>query len=573
MSTQASTFPAGPGDRQQLGQDLAAAVLNLRVLIRRIQGGSRDAAASAAILGLLEQGHRAIAYGQLVATSNADAAQIHRLDPAAARHIDDLVASLDSLADGSATIPAETMCQGMAPHRNTVAYAQAHLHISVSEARRRLTGARLLVAPEPEPPQSGAPHHQASESPRPSYPVLAGAAADGTADVGNLSHLAGRLEGMQPRIAPRSDARNVAAAIEESLVREARTGEPQSCGKALQDWEGFLAEDGSPITDEEIRAKRGMFYRGYRDGSDEFLLRCDPMDSEVLRSFGEAWSNPRSPKLPPVSASTAPRHGPRSATTDDETTNSPSGSPAHCPSGTPAPQWAVPPEMAPQDIPVSQLSCGLPPETAPPDQLDDDPRTSPQLLLDAIIAACAGILSGEEVSETGGMRIKIGVLIGYRSLLGQLEEAGSTAHGRPISAANIRRMACNADLLPAVLGTSGELLDLGRESRSFTKAQRKALALRDRGCTVPGCHRAAATCEAHHVKPWLEGGETSVQNGALLCLFHHLQVHAGLIAMKMIDGVPYLLERSGSPRGDPERNLIWHPELRTAGYTAPLFTE
>ncbi len=197
----------------------------------------------------------------------------------------------------------------------------------------------------------------------------------------------------------------------------------------------------------------------------------------------------------------------------------------------------------------------------------------PQLLLDAVIAACAGVLSGDDVSDTGGMHVKIGVLIGYQSLLGQMEDAGLTAHGRPISAANIRRMACNADLLPAVLATNGELLDLGREARGFNKAQRRALALRDRGCTVPGCHRSAATSEAHHVKPWLEGGETSVKNGALLCLYHHLQVHAGLITMKMIDGVPYLIERAGQPRGAPERNLHWHPELRTSGYTAPLFTD
>ncbi len=135
------------------------------------------------------------------------------------------------------------------------------------------------------------------ENPRPSYPVLAGAASDGTADVGNLSQLAGRLEGMQPRITPRPDARNITTAIEESLVHEARTGEPKSCGKALQDWEGFLADNGSPITDDEILAKRGMFYRGYRDGCDEFLLRCDPIDSEVILAFGEAWSNPRSRKV------------------------------------------------------------------------------------------------------------------------------------------------------------------------------------------------------------------------------------------------------------------------------------
>ncbi|GAA1496503.1 HNH endonuclease signature motif containing protein [Paeniglutamicibacter kerguelensis] len=407
----------------------------------------------------------------------------------------------------------------------------------------------------------------------PSYPVLAGAASDGTADVGNLSHLAGRLEGMQSRITPRPDARNITTAIEETLVHEARTGEPKSCGKAMQDWEEFLADNGSPITDDEILAKRGMFYRGYRDGCDEFLLRCDPLESEVILSFGEAWSNPRSRKMPPGSASTAATRNSPSFATGGDAMLSPSGTPDFCPVGTPAPEWALTPGAAARDMPLSELDCGLPLQWCSLEDAAGDPRSSPQLLLDAVIAACAGVLSGEDVSDTGGMHVKIGVLIGYRSLLGEMEDAGITDHGRPISAANIRRMACNADMLPAVLATNGELLDLGREARGFNKTQRRALALRDRGCTVPGCPRPAATSEAHHVKPWLEGGETSVKNGALLCLYHHLQVHAGLITMKMIDGVPHLVERAGQPRGAPERNLHWYPELRTSGYTSPLFSD
>jgi hypothetical protein len=195
------------------------------------------------------------------------------------------------------------------------------------------------------------------------------------------------------------------------------------------------------------------------------------------------------------------------------------------------------------------------------------------LLLDGLIAAITGALNGTGVPDSGGLPVKIGVLIGYRSLLGQCEDAGITAHGKPISAANIRRLACDADLLPALLGSAGEILDLGRTVRGFTPAQRRAIAIRDRGCVVPGCHRPASTNEYHHVKPWQEGGETSVDNGANTCQHHHLMIHAGLITLKMIDGIPYVVGRAGQPRGDPERNLYWHPELRTAGYTPPMFTD
>ncbi|GAA1496504.1 hypothetical protein GCM10009628_15060 [Paeniglutamicibacter kerguelensis] len=121
MSTQTSTLPSGYAEPRMLGQDMAAAILGLRELMGRLATVPLDAAASAIMLGLLEQGHRAIAYGQLVATFDADAAQIHQLDPASAQQIDDLVADPQSLADGTAYIPPEIMCQGMAPHRNTVA--------------------------------------------------------------------------------------------------------------------------------------------------------------------------------------------------------------------------------------------------------------------------------------------------------------------------------------------------------------------------------------------------------------------------------------------------------------------
>ena len=248
--------------------------------------------------------------------------------------------------------------------------------------------------------------------------------------------------------------------------------------------------------------------------------------------------------------------------------------------GVPAPAWAVAPGTGPATIDSADTANGsaatgttaTPGGTAASWQ-SLDPRSGPQLLLDAIIAAITGTMAGTNLGASGGLPVRIGVLIGYRSLLGHCQDAGITDHGRPVSAANIRRLACDGGLLPAVLGTAGEMLDMGREARLFTPAQRKALAIRDRGCAYPGCHRTAATTEAHHVTPWSEGGETNVDSGCLLCQHHHLMVHAGLITLQMLNGIPYLTARKGQPRGDPERNLHWHPELRTAGYTPPLFTD
>jgi len=102
---------------------------------------------------------------------------------------------------------------------------------------------------------------------------------------------------------------------------------------------------------------------------------------------------------------------------------------------------------------------------------------------------------------------------------------GSTATGTILSPEILRRMCCDAALIPHVLGTAGEDLDLGRVARLFTRAQRRRLWRRDRGCTYPGCTAPAAWCKAHHVIHWADGGATDVDSAALLCQRHHSVVH------------------------------------------------
>jgi len=101
---------------------------------------------------------------------------------------------------------------------------------------------------------------------------------------------------------------------------------------------------------------------------------------------------------------------------------------------------------------------------------------------------------------------------------------GSTAGG-DMSAGEARRLACSARIIPAVLGGESEILDLGRTSRLFSPAQRKALRLRDRRCRATGCDVPATWCEAHHLHPWASGGRTDLDDGILLCSFHHHRAH------------------------------------------------
>ena len=81
-------------------------------------------------------------------------------------------------------------------------------------------------------------------------------------------------------------------------------------------------------------------------------------------------------------------------------------------------------------------------------------------------------------------------------------------------------------LLPLVLGGASQPLDVGRKRRFHTPAMRRALDVRDRECRASGCDIPAAWCEAHHAIPWAEArGPTNVDDGLLLCSFHHHRAH------------------------------------------------
>ena len=127
----------------------------------------------------------------------------------------------------------------------------------------------------------------------------------------------------------------------------------------------------------------------------------------------------------------------------------------------------------------------------------------------------------------GGLAATLMVTISEESLRERSMAAGITEHGTPISAGQLRQLACNAGILPAVLGTKNQILDLGREQRLHTPAQRKALAHRDGGCAFPGCERPPGWCETHHITSWADGGKTTLDNGVLLCGYHHRHVHNG----------------------------------------------
>lgn len=122
-------------------------------------------------------------------------------------------------------------------------------------------------------------------------------------------------------------------------------------------------------------------------------------------------------------------------------------------------------------------------------------------------------------------KAQVVVTIALESLLHGVQGAGLTSTGEVLPPSVVRRMACDGGIIPAVLGGSGEVLELGRSVRWFTPGQKRAIWLRDQGCTFPGCTMPSQWCDAHHVDWWSRGGPTDVSNGALLCQRHHTKVH------------------------------------------------
>ena len=129
-----------------------------------------------------------------------------------------------------------------------------------------------------------------------------------------------------------------------------------------------------------------------------------------------------------------------------------------------------------------------------------------------------------KLPNTGGVSATMVVLIDLDVLLGELEKACVLDTGGKISSGEARRLACEAGIIPVVLGGDSQPLDVGRRSRFYTEAQRIAMLVRDRGCRAEGCDRTTGL-HAHHKILWSLGGNTDLTDGVSLCHWHHNRAH------------------------------------------------
>jgi hypothetical protein len=154
----------------------------------------------------------------------------------------------------------------------------------------------------------------------------------------------------------------------------------------------------------------------------------------------------------------------------------------------------------------------------------DDHRPREQRMGDALVDVCMHALDNGLVPQ----RAHLQVTASLETLLGLPGAPGANMEfSLPISAKAVERIACDCAVTRIILGSDSTVIDVGRAKRTISGPQRKALKVRDCGCTWPGCDRPVSMTEGHHLNHWIHNGPGDLPNLTLLCYRHHWMVHEG----------------------------------------------
>jgi hypothetical protein len=167
-----------------------------------------------------------------------------------------------------------------------------------------------------------------------------------------------------------------------------------------------------------------------------------------------------------------------------------------------------------------------PSEAAGADALLRDPRTTQQIGLDAFVELIRLGDAVDPATVLGQREPAVRVLVTERDLARGIGVAALEGQSSPIGIETAQRHLCQAGVVAVMFDTDGQVINVGREKRLFTRRQRIGIAARDGGCRFVGCPRPPSWCEAHHIEEWhRDRGRTDVADGILLCRHHHLLVH------------------------------------------------
>ncbi|MCS5714228.1 HNH endonuclease [Herbiconiux sp. CPCC 205716] len=202
------------------------------------------------------------------------------------------------------------------------------------------------------------------------------------------------------------------------------------------------------------------------------------------------------------------------------------------------------------------------------DYVTADDRTAAQKNADTITELIARAAGADDMPRINGATTTLNL----HMTLADLEAGRGVGYidglDEPVPASTVAQLRCSSPMAVTLFGDRGEVLFHGKTKRLFTAAQNRALAARDGGCVWPSCDRPPSYCETHHADEWVSDdhppGRTDIDNGVLLCHFHHSHLHKADWKLVMQGGVPHLIP----PRwNDPEQTPI--PTTRRRTITRP----
>jgi hypothetical protein len=379
------------------------------------------------------------------------------------------------------------------------------------------------------------------------YPVIADNLCSGELGIESAEIIASTLTALQGRVGPEDLDR-----VERALVASATgaiTAEtvglpgagirfaPDLLRAQALEWQGRLDPDGTAPTDDATEAKSTLTFGLLRNGL--YPLRADVtpelrgimdtlFDTYLSARSNPARSNParsRTPRFEPTDTLNAPQTGNSAATLDGIDTA----------------------DTNADTEPFSTEPFSSEPFSGDA-RFDGDRRTTGEKRADILRAVFESAARDPNTPSMGGAAPTVMIHVNATDL--------DQGHGvgwidgieAPVSLRRVTEAICTGGAQPVILGKHGDVLYLGDKIRCFTAKQRAAIAARDEGCIIPGCTIPARWSETHHVIPWQNNGPTDIDNGVLLCWFHHHTITTSGWKIRMINGRPHI-------RGP----LLWDP--------------
>ncbi|GGV33471.1 HNH endonuclease [Paenarthrobacter nicotinovorans] len=415
-------------------------------------------------------------------------------------------------------------------YRNAAEFLRARLRIGIGEARRRLALATDVL------PGAGITGQEIPARRQ----RLADALHTGQVPSRSATIISTALDKAQHFTDP-----DTLTGMEHALTTTATQSDPDFVTTMANRWIDHIDHNGPEPTEEALRHVQGAFLRRQRrHGLHHLEIFATTEQYETLTTAMNAATNPR------LTNTTGPDQGTVQGTVQGTALGADHGTATAS-----APDAGVPNGAGP----------GL------------DRRSRAQKLLDGLVGACAVAMTTGKLPSNGGLRPQLTVTIDHHDLFQQLthtttsatEETNTPKQPRlrntvstgtatftgPIHPNTIRKIACDADILPVLLGTDSQILDIGRTTRIFPPHIRKAITARDQGCAFPDCTLPAPWCEAHHITYWSQGGTTGTNNATLLCTHHHHLIHKEHWRITIQNGVPWFIPPPHiDPHQTPRRN-------------------